>query len=173
MQRTPPPFEPMQKRIKFLQIILALGTIPALPVAAATVEYHLTIAEKEVNFTGKPRTAIAVNGSIPAPTLTFHEGDLARIHVTNAMKVESSIHWHGMLVPNRMDGVPFITYPPIKPGETFDYEFPIRQHGTYWYHSHTALQEQKGFTARCAFCRGAAGCSGDLDQHGGALGLDG
>lgn len=123
---------------------LLLILLTALHATAATVEYHLTIAEKEVNFTGKPRRAIAVNGSIPAPTLTFREGDLARIHVTNAMKVDSSIHWHGMLLPNRMDGVPFITFPPIKPGETFHYEFRIRQRGTYWYHAHTKLQEQKG-----------------------------
>ena len=139
-----------------------LVTAPML--SAATVEYHLTIDEKVVNFTGKPRPAIAVNGSIPAPTLTFHEGDLARIHVTNAMKVPSSIHWHGMLVPNRMDGVPFVTFPPIKPGETFDYVFPIRQHGTYWYHSHTALQEQKGLYGALRILPRRGGVSGDLDR---------
>jgi FtsP/CotA-like multicopper oxidase with cupredoxin domain len=111
---------------------------------AEVVEYHLTIGEKAVNFTGRPRTALVVNGSIPAPTLTFREGDLARIHVTNSLKVDSSIHWHGMLLPNRMDGVPFVTFPPIKPGQTFHYEFRLRQHGSYWYHSHTELQLQKG-----------------------------
>ncbi|MBN8420006.1 MAG: multicopper oxidase domain-containing protein [Verrucomicrobia bacterium] len=132
--------------VRFHRILLLLGLAAAgaAPAAAEIVEYHLTIDEKAVNFTGRPRTAMAVNGSIPAPTLTFREGDVARIHVTNRMKVEASIHWHGMLLPNRMDGVPFITYPPIKPGATFDYEFRLRQHGTYWYHSHTGLQEQKG-----------------------------
>lgn len=123
--------------------MFALAMAP-LPMLAAVVEYHLSIGEKAVNFTGRPRTAMAVNGSIPAPTLTFHEGDLARIHVTNTMKVDTSIHWHGMLLPNRMDGVPFITFPSIKPGETFHYEFRLRQHGTFWYHSHTAFQLQKG-----------------------------
>ena len=128
------------------------------------MEYHLTIDEKQVNFTGKARSAVAVNGSIPAPTLTFREGDLARIHVTNAMKVESSIHWHGMLLPNRMDGVPFVAYPPIKPGSTFDYEFRVRQHGTYWYHSHTALQEQKGLYGAIRILPRSGGVSGDLDR---------
>ena len=140
--------------------LLASGAISQ----AATVEYHLTIAEKEVNFTGHPRRAVSVNGNIPAPTLTFHEGDIARIHVTNAMKVPSSLHWHGMLVPNRMDGAPFITFPPIKPGETFDYVFPIRQHGTYWYHSHTALQEQKGLYGALRILPRRGGVSGDLDR---------
>lgn len=131
---------------------------------AATVEYHLTIAEKQVNFTGKTRRALAVNDSIPAPTLTFREGDLARIHVTNDLKVPASIHWHGLLLPNRMDGVPFVTYPPIKPGQTFDYEFPIRQQGTYWYHSHTALQEQKGLYGAIRILPRKGTVSGDLDQ---------
>jgi len=136
----------MPNLASFHPIILLLGLIAigVAPSAAEVVEYDLTIGEKTVNFTGKSRTAMAVNGCIPAPTLTFREGDVARIHVTNLMKVETSIHWHGLLLPNRMDGVPFITYPPIKPGATFDYEFRLRQHGTYWYHSHTALQEQKG-----------------------------
>ncbi len=142
-------------------VLLAVG---ALSAGAATVEYHLTITEKMVNFTGKSRPAIAVNGTIPAPTLTFHEGDLARIHVTNAMKQDASIHWHGMLIPNRMDGVPYVTYPPIKPGETFDYVFPIRQHGTYWYHSHTGLQEQQGVYGALRILPRSGGVSGDLDR---------
>lgn len=130
----------------------------------AAVEYHLTIAEKQVNFTGKARTALAVNDSIPAPTLTFHEGDVAHIHVTNAMEEPASIHWHGMLIPNRMDGVPFVTFPPIKPGETFDYVFPIRQHGTYWYHSHTKLHEQHGVYGALRILPRRGGVSGDLDR---------
>ncbi|MGI9088809.1 MAG: multicopper oxidase domain-containing protein [Chthoniobacterales bacterium] len=142
-------------------VLLTVGTFSA---GAATVEYHLTIAEKMVNFTGKPRPAIAVNGTIPAPTLTFHEGDLARIHVTNALKEDASIHWHGMLVPNRMDGVPYVTFPPIKPGQTFDYVFPIRQHGTYWYHSHTALQEQKGLYGALRILPRSGGVSGAVDR---------
>lgn len=130
--------------VRSLHLTLTAAILAAAPVFAEVVEYHLSIGEKAVNFTGRPRTALAVNGSIPAPTLVFREGDLARIHVTNTLKESTSIHWHGMLLPNRMDGVPFITFPPIKPGETFHYEFRLRQQGTYWYHSHTELQLQKG-----------------------------
>jgi len=147
-----------------LTLLSAVIVITAHRAAAGTVEYRLTIDEKIVNFTGSPRSAVAVNGSIPAPTLTFREGDLARIHVTNAMTVESSIHWHGLLLPNRMDGVPFVTYPPIKPGVTFTYEFPIRQRGTYWYHSHTALQEQKGLYGAFVILPRKGGVSGDRDK---------
>lgn len=116
---------------------------PAL-LCAATVEYELILAEQEVNVTGKPVTAMTVNGAIPGPLLRFSEGDLARIRVRNTMGVETSIHWHGLLVPPVMDGVPYVSFPPIKPGATFTYEFPIRQRGTYWYHSHSELQEQLG-----------------------------
>jgi CopA family copper-resistance protein len=111
---------------------------------AVTVEYKLTIAQQEVNITEKPAPGMTINGGIPGPTLRFKEGDFARIHVHNKMSVETSIHWHGMLVPPYMDGVPYISFPPIKPRTTFTYEFPIRQSGTYWYHSHTNLQEQSG-----------------------------
>lgn len=148
-------------RASFLIFFAALA---ALRASGATVEYSLTISEKQVNFTGKPRTALAVNESIPAPTLTFHEGDLARIHVTNALKEEASIHWHGMLIPNRMDGVPFVTFPPIKPGATFDYVFPIRQHGTFWYHSHTGLQLQRGVYGALRILPKRGGVSGEIDR---------
>ncbi len=111
---------------------------------AATVGYDLTIAQQEVNITGKPARGMTINGGIPGPTLQFKEGDFARIRVHNTMSVETSIHWHGLLVPPDMDGVPNISFPPIKPGTTFTYEFPIRQSGTYWYHSHTRMQEQSG-----------------------------
>jgi len=112
--------------------------------AAETVEYHLTIKQDIVNFTGEKRQAMTINGSIPGPTLRFREGDLGVIHVHNKMDVETSVHWHGILLPNDQDGVPYLTYPPIKPGETFTYKFPIIHAGTYWYHSHSGLQEQKG-----------------------------
>ena len=118
--------------------------VPAVELSAATVEYDLTIAEQEMNFTGQPVKAITVNGQLPAPTLRFTEGDHAVIRVHNQMNVETSIHWHGILLPNAMDGVPFVTQPPIAPGQTFTYEFDLRQSGTYWYHSHTMLQEQQG-----------------------------
>lgn len=123
-------------------IYIFLFTAPGL--RAATIEYDLTIAQKEVNFTGKAVNAMTINGNIPGPTLFFKEGDLARIRVDNKMAVETSIHWHGLLVPPDMDGVPNISFPPIAAGTTFTYEFPIRQSGTYWYHSHTSLQEQRG-----------------------------
>lgn len=111
---------------------------------AAIVEYDLTIAQQKINITGKPAWSMTINGNIPGPTLRFKEGDTARIHVHNKMNVDSSIHWHGILVPPEMDGVPYISFPPIEAGATFTYEFPIRQNGTYWYHSHTRLQEQSG-----------------------------
>lgn len=153
--------------------LFALSAFVATRAIAATVEYNLTIDEEIVNFTGSPQRAMAVNGSIPAPTLTFREGDFARIHVTNAMKVESSIHWHGLLLPNRMDGVPFITFPPIKPGATFTYEFRIRQRGTYWYHSHTKIQEQKGLYGAFVILPRKGWRERRSRQGGGAVRLDG
>jgi hypothetical protein len=118
--------------------------VPGAMLSAATVEYDLTIARQEVNFTGRPVKAMTINGRLPGPTLHFTEGDHAVIRVHNQMDVETSIHWHGILLPNAMDGVPFVTYPPIAPGRTFIYDFDLRQSGTYWYHSHTMLQEQRG-----------------------------
>jgi len=111
---------------------------------ARTVEYELLVAYQTVNFTGKPVAAMTINGSIPGPTLEFTEGDEAVISVRNGMDVESSIHWHGILLPNREDGVPYLTTPPIPPGTVYQYRFPPIQSGTYWYHSHTGLQEQRG-----------------------------
>ncbi|HAK61439.1 MAG TPA: copper oxidase [Nitrospiraceae bacterium] len=124
------------------QITFILFT--ALPSWAKTVEYNLTIAQEKVNITGKSVQAMTINGTIPGPALRFREGDRARIHVKNTMNVETSIHWHGLLVPPGMDGVPFVSFPPIAPGATFTYAFTLRQSGTYWYHSHTSLQEQSG-----------------------------
>lgn len=107
-------------------------------------EYRLSIDYKEVNFTGKPVKAMTINGSIPGPNLIFEEGEYAVIHVTNNMDEETSVHWHGMILPNYFDGVPYLSTPPIRPGETFTYKFAIKQTGTFWYHSHTGLQEQRG-----------------------------
>ena len=108
------------------------------------VEYDLYIGDTMVNYTGKKRMAIAVNGSIPAPTLNFIQGDTAVIRVHNTMKEETSVHWHGILLPNPEDGVPYLNTAPIKPGTTHTFSFPLIQSGTYWYHSHTMLQEQAG-----------------------------
>jgi hypothetical protein len=107
-------------------------------------EYTLTIREEIVNKAGKEVKGMTVNGIIPGPTLKFTEGEYAIIYVKNEMNVETSVHWHGIIIPNFYDGVPYLTTPPIRPGETFKYEFPIKQAGTYWYHSHTMLQEQSG-----------------------------
>ena len=107
------------------------------------VEYDLYITQKEVDFTGKRTMATVINDGIPGPVLYFTEGDFAVIRVHNQLKASTTMHWHGMLVPNRQDGVAFLNTPEIKAGETHTYEFPIVQSGTYWYHSHD-LQEQKG-----------------------------
>ncbi|MGN6398605.1 MAG: multicopper oxidase domain-containing protein [Mucilaginibacter sp.] len=106
--------------------------------------YHLYINDTIVNYTGKQRPAMAINGSIPAPTLEFTEGDTAEIYVHNQMMMETSIHWHGLILPNRYDGVSYLTTTPIEAGETHLFKFPLVQHGTYWYHSHTMTQQQSG-----------------------------
>ncbi|MHB8825856.1 MAG: copper resistance system multicopper oxidase, partial [Thiobacillus sp.] len=113
------------------------------PVLSGT-EFDLVIAESPVNFTGKPRMATTVNGSIPAPTLRWREGDTVTIRVTNRLREDTSIHWHGIILPFQMDGVPGISFKGIAPGETFTYRFKIEQSGTYWYHSHSGMQEQTG-----------------------------
>ena len=123
-----------------------LGPIKTITsqVPPRTVVYHLYIKDTIVTFGKKPKRAIAVNGQIPMPTLTFTEGDTAEIWVHNELKETTSLHWHGLFLPNKYDGVPYLTQMPIKPGETYLYKFPIIQHGTHWYHSHSGLQEQIG-----------------------------
>ena len=107
-------------------------------------QLDLTIGAVPINITGRARTATAVNGSVPAPILRFREGEMATINVTNRLNEPTSIHWHGVRLPNSMDGVPGLTFKGIMPGETFTYRFPIVQSGTYWYHSHSGMQEQTG-----------------------------
>ncbi|MBQ0797551.1 multicopper oxidase domain-containing protein, partial [Zhongshania sp.] len=107
-------------------------------------EINLVIAESPVNFTGVTRMATTINGSIPAPTLRLREGDEVTIRVTNHLAVATSIHWHGILLPYQMDGVPGISFKGIAPGETFTYRFTLQQSGTYWYHSHSGFQEMTG-----------------------------
>lgn len=104
----------------------------------------LYLEYKKLLVGGKPGNAISINGSIPGPVIRMKEGKNALIRVHNHMPVSTSIHWHGVLVPFNMDGVPGISFPGIAPGETFTYRYPVRQNGTYWYHSHTGLQEQLG-----------------------------
>ena len=125
-------------------VILFLMSVMPSRVRAETVNYELTIAQEKITIAGATAKGMTINGSIPGPTLRFKKGDTARIHVHNRMPVPTSIHWHGLLVPPNMDGVPYVSFPPIQPDTTFTYEFPIRQSGTYWYHSHSNLQEQSG-----------------------------
>jgi CopA family copper-resistance protein len=104
----------------------------------------LSIGDLPFNITGRPRLATAVNGSVPGPALRLRQGDTVTINVTNRLQEDTSIHWHGILLPGDMDGVPGLSFRGIPPGETFTYRFPIKQAGTYWYHSHSGMQEQTG-----------------------------
>lgn len=117
---------------------------PFRMVKGGTVIYHLYVTDTIVNYTGRKARAIAINGTIPAPELHFTEGDTAEIHVHNRMHMETSIHWHGLILPNSQDGVPYLTTAPVKAHSVHVYRFPIVQNGTYWYHSHSMLQEQSG-----------------------------
>ena len=121
---------------------------PARPPAGGAVlsgqEFDLEIAPTTVEIDGRPGRAITVNGQLPAPLLRWREGDDITLRVTNRLEEDTSIHWHGILLPAGMDGVPGVSFPGIRPGETFTYRFPVRQAGTYWYHSHSGLQEQAG-----------------------------
>jgi CopA family copper-resistance protein len=108
-------------------------------------EFDLEIGETPVNFTGSGQIASTVNGSLPAPTLRWREGDTVTLRVRNTLRDhDASIHWHGLLLPANMDGVPGLSFHGIRPGESYTYRFTVRQHGTYWYHSHSAFQEQRG-----------------------------
>lgn len=136
----------LQKRIcGSFSALLVLFYFFSSSAFAKTKEYSLTIEHQEITFAGIKSKKVTVNNSIPAPILEFVEGDEAIIHVTNKMNEDSSIHWHGLLVPGFMDGVPGLnSFTGIKPGETFTYHFKIRQNGTYWYHAHSMAQEQDG-----------------------------
>jgi CopA family copper-resistance protein len=118
-------------------------TTGSAPVLSGT-EISLVIAESAVNFTGSARMATTINGSIPGPTLRLREGDTVTIRVTNKLRESTSIHWHGIILPFQMDGVPGISFPGIAPGQTFNYRFRLEQSGTYWYHSHSGMQEMTG-----------------------------
>ncbi|WP_285354446.1 copper resistance system multicopper oxidase [Pseudomonas sp. lyk4-R2A-10] len=107
-------------------------------------DFELFIGETPVNFTGRPRTAMTINGSLPGPLLRWREGDTVTLRVRNRLKDSTSIHWHGILLPANMDGVPGLSFKGIEPGGVYVYQFKVRQHGTYWYHSHSGLQEQAG-----------------------------
>lgn len=152
-------FLPNPPRRKFLHGITAggivLGMAPWTNLLAASqpsgdrqvlsgTEFDLIIAKTWVNFTGKPRMATTINGTIPGPVLHWREGETVTIRVKNELEEYSSIHWHGILLPYQMDGVPGLSYKGIAPGEIFTYQFKVQQSGTYWYHSHSGFQEQEG-----------------------------
>jgi len=125
---------------------LALARSKAVPGPSILSGNHfdLTVEQVLVNYNGRPASATTVNGLVPGPTLRWREGDAVTIAVTNRLTETTSIHWHGIRTPSEMDGVPGLSFPGIAPGETFVYRFPVRQSGTYWYHSHSHFQEQTG-----------------------------
>src|SRR3546814_935066 len=156
-------FDPTQipavSRRHFLQGVLGSTASMALIPSAFAAQRHgyrpplmqlrvktsqINIGKTAVNFSGHDRTATTVNQSIPGPILRWKEGQNVTIRVTNHLAEPTSIHWHGILLPFQMDGVPGISFPGIAPGKTFTYRFPVKQSGTYWYHSHSGFQEQIG-----------------------------
>ena len=143
-------------RRRFVQGLAAGGALAGLgllglpawaagsPAELSGREFDLVISELPVNFTGQPAIATAINGQVPGPVLRWREGDTVTLRVTNHLKVPTSIHWHGIVLPTEMDGVPGLSFNGIAPGETFVYRFRVGQSGTFWYHSHSGLQEQTG-----------------------------
>ncbi|TND02417.1 MAG: L-ascorbate oxidase [Bacteroidetes bacterium] len=130
--------------MKRLLVFLSFFLPGAIVYGQKLVRYNLYVSDTVVGYTGRERNAIAINGQLPGPALHFTEGDTAEIHVHNTMHHETSVHWHGLLLPNEQDGVPYLTTAPIKPHTEHVYKFTLKQSGTYWYHSHTMLQEQVG-----------------------------
>ena len=159
MKLFPPPPADLSRR-RFVQSVALGGAVAGLGLLRPSnawaltspgqshvlsgTDFALDIAETPVNYTGRPRLATTVNGGIPGPTLRWKEGTTVTMRVTNRLRVPTSIHWHGIIVPFQEDGVPGISFPGIAPGETFTYRFPVHQSGTYWYHSHSGFQEQTG-----------------------------
>ncbi|TAL11424.1 MAG: copper resistance system multicopper oxidase [Porticoccaceae bacterium] len=124
--------------------LLAAADGPVSVPELAGERFDLRIGYQRVNFTGVERLATTINGSLPGPILHWREGDRVRLRVTNQLAEETSLHWHGIVLPAAMDGVPGMSFHGIQPGESFDYAFDVRQNGTYWYHSHSGFQEQTG-----------------------------
>lgn len=131
------------------RVLPAYALQPSQPHAAhgaheSSDAVDLTIREETIRIAGRDAKAATINGSAPGPLVRLREGQQAMLRVTNQLKEDTSIHWHGLILPFEMDGVPGVSFAGIKPGETFTYRFPVRQNGTYWYHSHSGLQEQTG-----------------------------
>ena len=122
---------------------ISSGIVAPLPTVSGN-DITLRIARQTMRIDGKVSRAIGINGTVPGPLIRLKQGQIARLSVVNDLEVDSSIHWHGLLLPFQMDGVPGVSFPGIKPRSTFVYEFPVIQSGTYWYHSHSGLQEQMG-----------------------------
>ena len=155
MNRETKPATLRLSRRRFVQGLVGVGAIATTSppdralaqspgAVLAGTEFRLDIAPLAVNITGRPRTATAINGQIPAPILRWREGDTISLAVTNRLSEPTSIHWHGVRTPSPMDGVPGLSFAGIPPGQTFIYRFPVHQSGTYWYHSHSEFQEQTG-----------------------------
>lgn len=119
------------------------GITAPLPTVSGN-DITLRIARQTMRIDGKVSRAIGINGTVPAPLVRLKEGQSARLTVVNDLDEDSSIHWHGLILPFQMDGVPGVSFPGIKPRSKFVYEFPVVQSGTYWYHSHSGMQEQQG-----------------------------
>lgn len=130
--------------LPFSQKLLANARSQMAEKILSGTHFDLQIGYQTVNYTGKTRIATTVNGSLPAPILRWKEGERVTLRVTNNLNEDSSIHWHGILLPSNMDGSPGFDFAGIKPGETFEYAFDVKQNGTYWYHSHSGFQEQTG-----------------------------
>ena len=142
--RMPASAEPQLPRATLApKAMLAMPFVYQPDYVGKRVVYDLYVTDTLVNFTGKVRTAVALNGHLPGPTLRFVEGDTAVVRVHNRLKGATSMHWHGLILPNKEDGVPYLTTAPILPGSTHTFTFPLIQHGTYWYHAH-GLEEQSG-----------------------------
>ncbi|MEZ5680309.1 MAG: copper resistance system multicopper oxidase [Erythrobacter sp.] len=152
---------PSLTRRRLIASSVGLGALAGLPLPAwakgrslaharkgfgelSGADIALTIGDHHFSTGGRSGHAVAVNGTVPGPLIRLREGQEVKLHVTNNLAEDSSIHWHGLLLPFQFDGVPGVSFPGIKPGQTFTYEFPIRQSGTYWWHSHSGLQEQAG-----------------------------
>ena len=118
---------------------------------AEMVSYEFDIDYLDVNITGKRVPAMVIDGNIPGPTIQANLNDTLRVTFNNRMDVETSIHWHGVLLPNDQDGVPYLTTPPIAAGGSLTFEYPVTHSGTYWYHAHTGLQEQRGLYGALVF----------------------
>jgi CopA family copper-resistance protein len=170
-------YAPRLSRRRFVQGIAAGATLlaPLCGFARGAVgrdravltgpEFDLTLGETAVNYTGRNRSATAVNGQVPGPLLRMRQGDRVTIRVTNHLPVRSSIHWHGLIVPADMDGVPGVSFAGIDPGSTFVYRFTVNQCGTYWYHSHSRFQEQRGLYGAILIERHAGERHGSDREH--------